>query len=62
MRALRFTEFGDPGVLHVTDLPDLTGTAHEAVIRVEAASVNPVRREKCCRRDGLDGAAAHARA
>src|ERR1700729_2231405 len=41
MRALRFTEFGDPSVLHVTDLPDLTGTAHEAVIRVEAASVNP---------------------
>lgn len=41
MRALRFTEFGDPGVLHVTDLPNLTGTAHEAVIRVEAASVNP---------------------
>jgi len=41
MRALRFTEFGDPGVLHVTDLPDLTETAREAVIRVEAASVNP---------------------
>src|SRR5271170_4550204 len=41
MRALRFTEFGDPGVLHVTDLPDLTGSAEEAVIRVEAASVNP---------------------
>jgi NADPH:quinone reductase len=41
MRALRFTEFGDPGVLHVTEVPDLTGTAREAVIRVEAASVNP---------------------
>jgi len=41
MRALRFTEFGDPGVLHVTDLPDPTGSADEAVIRVEAASVNP---------------------
>jgi NADPH:quinone reductase-like Zn-dependent oxidoreductase len=41
MRALRFTEFGDPGVLHVTDLPDPTGTAREAVIRIEAASVNP---------------------
>lgn len=41
MRALRFTEFGDPGVLHVTDLPDPAGTAGEAVIRVEAASVNP---------------------
>src|ERR1700759_2576771 len=41
MRALRFTGFGDPGVLHVTDLPDLTGTVDEAVIRVEAASGNP---------------------
>jgi NADPH:quinone reductase len=41
MRALRFTEFGDPGVLHVTDLPDPAVTAGEAVIRVEAASVNP---------------------
>jgi NADPH2:quinone reductase len=41
MRALRFNEFGDPGVLRVTDLPDPTGTAREAVIRIEAASVNP---------------------
>jgi NADPH:quinone reductase len=41
MRALRFTEFGDPGVLQVTDLPDPTGTPQEAVIRIEAASVNP---------------------
>jgi len=40
MRALRFTKFGDPGVLHVTDVPDLTETAQEAVIRIEAASVN----------------------
>jgi NADPH2:quinone reductase len=41
MRALRFTQFGDPDVLHVTDLPDPSGTAREAVIQVEAASVNP---------------------
>jgi NADPH:quinone reductase len=41
MRALRFTEFGDPGVLRVTDLPDPMETAEEAVIRIEAASVNP---------------------
>jgi NADPH:quinone reductase len=41
MRALRFTEFGDPGVLHVADVPDPTATAGEAVIRIEAASVNP---------------------
>jgi NADPH:quinone reductase len=41
MRALRFIEFGDPSVLQVADLPDPTATAEEAVIRVEAASVNP---------------------
>ena len=41
MRALRFTEFGDPGVLHVAEVADPTGTAGEAVIRIEAASVNP---------------------
>jgi len=41
MRALRFTEFGDPGVLRVADLPDPTGKPGEAVIRIEAASVNP---------------------
>jgi NADPH:quinone reductase-like Zn-dependent oxidoreductase len=39
MRALRFTEFGDPDVLLVMDLPDPSGTRAEAVIRVEAASV-----------------------
>jgi NADPH2:quinone reductase len=41
MRALRFTEFGDPGVLRVEDVPDPVPTATEAVVRVEAASVNP---------------------
>lgn len=41
MRALRFTEFGDPNVLHVTDVADPAATADEAVIRIEAASVNP---------------------
>jgi NADPH:quinone reductase len=41
MRALRFNQFGDPAVLHLTDMPDPVGTAQEAVIRVEAASVNP---------------------
>ncbi|MDT5344600.1 MAG: hypothetical protein QOE52_3784, partial [Mycobacterium sp.] len=34
MRALRFTEFGSPRVLHVNDLPGPTRTAHDAVIRV----------------------------
>jgi NADPH:quinone reductase len=41
MRALRFNEFGDPAVLHVTDMPDPPATAQEAVIRVDSASVNP---------------------
>jgi NADPH2:quinone reductase len=41
MRALRFNKFGDPTVLHVAGLPDPHATAQEAVIRVEAASVNP---------------------
>lgn len=41
MRALRFTEFGDPGLLRVVDLPDPAATAQQAVVRVEAASVNP---------------------
>ena len=39
MRALRFSEFGSPAVLEVMDVPDPAG--HDAVIRVEAASVNP---------------------
>jgi hypothetical protein len=33
MRALRFNQFGNPAVQHVTDLPDPVGTAQEAVIR-----------------------------
>ena len=41
MRTLRFDRFGDPAVLHVTDMPDPVATAQEAVVRVEAASVNP---------------------
>jgi NADPH:quinone reductase-like Zn-dependent oxidoreductase len=41
MRALRFNQFGDPAVLHLAHLPDPVGSAREAVIRVEAASVNP---------------------
>ncbi|MEC4765310.1 zinc-binding alcohol dehydrogenase family protein [Mycobacterium sherrisii] len=41
MRALRFTEFGDPSVLHVAELSDPQASPHEAVVRVEAASINP---------------------
>jgi NADPH:quinone reductase len=41
MRALRFDQFGDPTVLRITDVPDPAGSAGEAVVRIEAASVNP---------------------
>ncbi|BBY19872.1 quinone oxidoreductase family protein [Mycobacterium stomatepiae] len=41
MRALRFDTFGDPTVLHIEDLPDPNAAEQDAVIRVEAASVNP---------------------
>src|SRR6201993_4081336 len=41
MRSLGFSQFGAPAVLRLTDLPDPVATGREAVIRVEAASVNP---------------------
>jgi NADPH:quinone reductase len=41
MRALQFSEFGSPGVLRIVDLPTPAGTTCDAVVRVEAASVNP---------------------
>lgn len=41
MKALRFTEFGDLGVLHVANVSDPIATAADAVVRIEAASVNP---------------------
>lgn len=41
MRALRFSEFGDPSVLRMEDVAEPVATAEEAVVRVEAASVNP---------------------
>jgi NADPH2:quinone reductase len=41
MRALRFDHFGGPAVLQVVDVPDPVGTPQDAVIRVDAASVNP---------------------
>lgn len=41
MLALRFTEFGNPDVLRVANLADPLATAQEAVVRVDAASVNP---------------------
>jgi NADPH:quinone reductase len=41
MRALRFDRFGGPEVLDVTEIADPTAGPREAVIRIEAASVNP---------------------
>lgn len=41
MRALRFDRFGDPAVLQVADVPDPVASPRHAVVRVEAASVNP---------------------
>jgi NADPH2:quinone reductase len=41
MRALRFRTFGDPGVLRVEDVPAPVATTAEAIVRIEAASVNP---------------------
>jgi NADPH:quinone reductase-like Zn-dependent oxidoreductase len=41
MRAIEFREFGDPSQLHLVDRPDPHATDSSAVVRVEAASVNP---------------------
>ena len=41
MKALRFNQHGDPGVLIVADLPAPKPSANEAVVQVFAASINP---------------------
>ena len=41
MKALRFEQHGDPTVLHVQELADLTPRAGEALVQVWAASINP---------------------
>src|ERR1700761_1925660 len=41
MRALEFREFGEPSVLKLVERPDPVASAAMAVIRVEAASINP---------------------
>lgn len=41
MRAIGITRFGDPGVLHLVELPDPDAGPGELRIRVRAAAVNP---------------------
>lgn len=41
MRAARFSTFGGPETLSIIDLPDLTAGEGHAIVRVEAASINP---------------------
>jgi NADPH2:quinone reductase len=41
MKAVRFTRHGAPDVLTVEDVADLTAGDGEALIRIEAASINP---------------------
>jgi NADPH:quinone reductase-like Zn-dependent oxidoreductase len=41
MRAIQFTEFGDPSKLRLVTLPDPRRDEATAVIRIKAASVNP---------------------
>ena len=42
MRAIRVTEFGDPDVLVLRDVPDPEPVGDEVLVRVQAAGVNPV--------------------
>ncbi|WP_158928142.1 zinc-binding alcohol dehydrogenase family protein [Acidisphaera sp. S103] len=41
MKAVRFTRHGKPDVLSVEDVPDPAAGDGEAVVRIEAASINP---------------------
>ena len=41
MRAVEFRQFGDPSQLHLVERPDLHATDSTAVVRIEAASINP---------------------
>ena len=41
MRAIQFTEFGDPSKLHMVTLADPEPDERTAVVRIKAASVNP---------------------
>ena len=41
MKAVRFTRHGKPDVLAIEDIADLTPGEGEALVKVEAASINP---------------------
>lgn len=41
MKAVRFTRHGKPGVLSIEAIPDLTPGPGEALVRIQAASINP---------------------
>ncbi|NKF30899.1 alcohol dehydrogenase catalytic domain-containing protein, partial [Pseudomonas sp. BGM005] len=41
-RAIVYTEFGSPDVLHLIEVPDPIALNGEAVVRIEAAGVNPI--------------------
>ncbi|MDH3715658.1 MAG: NADPH:quinone reductase [Gammaproteobacteria bacterium] len=42
MKAIQIHEFGPPEVMHLEDLPDVTASTGEAVVRIDAVGVNPV--------------------
>lgn len=58
MRAALFHAYGDAGVLRVEDVPDPTAGPSDVLIRVHAASVNPV---DCKIRSGAQRALIHYR-
>lgn len=41
-RAIVYTEFGSPDVLHEMEVPDPIALSGEAVVRIQAAGVNPI--------------------
>jgi NADPH:quinone reductase len=41
-RAIVYTEFGSPDVLHQIEIPDPVPVRAEAIVRIEAAGVNPI--------------------
>src|SRR5436190_7564446 len=42
MRAIVVREFGHPDVMHVEDVPTLTPSPSQVLVRIRAAGVNPV--------------------